>query len=146
MSSPTPTFNVVPPRVSLPSLKPLANVTPSPRSLKLHNESQLPSSPPNGGHPMIIRLKIIFTSLNISILLMPTHMMIMPNTPALPKLKSVLIWGKVMTLMLFLTTPPGFLFAPNPISSIAWYKACLMAKGFHRHPGVDFHEAFSPVV
>ena len=31
-------------------------------------------------------------------------------------------------------------------SSIAWYKARIVAKGFHQQPGIDFHETFKPVI
>ena len=34
----------------------------------------------------------------------------------------------------------------NHDCSIARYKACLVAKGFHQQPGIDFHETFSPVI
>ena len=30
--------------------------------------------------------------------------------------------------------------------TIALYKACLVAKGFHQRSGIDFHDKFSPVV
>ena len=31
-------------------------------------------------------------------------------------------------------------------NSIAQYKACLVAKGFHLQLDIDFHETFSPVI
>ena len=34
----------------------------------------------------------------------------------------------------------------NPDGSISKYKAHLVAKGFHQHPGIDFHDIFSLVV
>ena len=34
----------------------------------------------------------------------------------------------------------------HPDGSISKYKVCLVAKGFHQRPGLDFHETFNPVV
>ena len=34
----------------------------------------------------------------------------------------------------------------NPNGTISKYKACLVAKGFHQQPVMEFHDIFSPVV
>lgn len=34
----------------------------------------------------------------------------------------------------------------NPDESIACYKVQLVAKGYHREEGIDYEEAFSPIV
>lgn len=34
----------------------------------------------------------------------------------------------------------------NPDGTVARYKACLVAKGFHQRPGIDFFKTFSPVI